>query len=108
MNLAADGQPQEADERDAVEYLEFDLVVGEVVQRLQHEYFEHHHRVVALGACGGLAVFVADGFEFRSEDIPVDDLVESGKRVAVFIDFIETKVDVEESVDHGNTPYLLG
>ena len=49
-----------------------------------------------------------EGLELGAEDIPVDDLVESGERVAVFIDFVQAKVDVEESVDNGNTPCLLG
>ena len=42
-----------------------------------------------------------DGLEFGAEDIPVDDLVESGKRLAVFIDFVQVEVDLEETVDNG-------
>ena len=51
-NAVLEAEPEKARERQPVAHLVLDLLVGQIVQRLQHQHPEHHDRVDRLAARG--------------------------------------------------------
>jgi len=104
-DFLADVQTEKTSEGVPVEDLKFGRVVRQVVQRLQNENFEQQDDIVPLGTNIGLPVFVPSLFERRTKHLPVDRLVDLGKRVAVLVDFVQSVLQVKKAgLDHGWSP----
>jgi hypothetical protein len=79
------GQPEEALERRPVTDLELGLIVGQVVQRLQHQHLEHQRHVVRLAPGIALTLLLVDHFQQRAERLPVYDAIQAGQRIPKFL-----------------------
>ncbi len=77
-DVVADAKAEKAFKAGAVEYLLLGGVVAEAVELLQHEDFEHEHRVERrLASLGPVAGGVADEFfEQRVEALPGNDVAQ--------------------------------
>ena len=52
--------------------LVFDALVGQVVQLLQHQHFEHEYDINRLGARAAFAFLLVQAIKVRAERLPVD------------------------------------
>ena len=88
VDILADVQTEKTPKGVPVENLKFGRVVRQVVQRLQNENFEQQDDIVPLRTNSGLLVFVPSLFEFRAEHLPLNRLIDLGKRIAILVDFV--------------------
>jgi len=104
-DFLADVQAKKATKGVPVEILRFGRVIRQIVQRLQDKNFEQQDDIVPLRPNSGLPAFVPGLFERRTEHLPVNCLVDLGKRVAVFVDFVQSVMHVEKAgLDHSWPP----
>ena len=75
---------EEAHERQPVADLELRLVVGEVVERLQHQDLEHQHAIVRRAPAAGPVVAVQRLLQPVAERLERHDLLQSNQRVTRF------------------------
>ena len=73
----------------------FELLVGEIVERLKDQGLEHQYHVVALCADIGLSGFVADGFEGGTKRVSVNHGIEGKERVRIVVNAVETNLQIE-------------
>ena len=84
-----EAQPQEAHERQPVADLILDLIVGEVVERLQNQRLDHDDLVPGLAPGGALALLVRlapHRAHLRAEALPGHHLVQNDQRVVLGIE----------------------
>jgi hypothetical protein len=90
--------PQSVTERDAVATLEFGLIVGEVVHRLQNEDFEHEECIKRRPTGVRLAFFLADFVEGLAKNFPIDERVELGQKVVDGVNFVKLIFEIEKRI----------
>lgn len=104
-NLLADVQTKKAPKGVPVENLKLGRVIRQIVQRLQDKNLEQQDDIVPLRTNRRLPTLVPSLFERRTKQLPVDRLVDFGKWVAVFVDFVQSVLQVEKAgLDHGWSP----
>jgi hypothetical protein len=60
------------------------LIVGEIVQRLQHQHLEHQRDVMRLAPCIAPALLLMKHLQERAEGFPVDDMTSRGSGLPRF------------------------
>ncbi len=89
-------EAKKAHEAQPVADLKLRLVVGEIVKRLQHQNFEHQHRVIgrsaALGPIGPLQRFG----ERLAKELEIDHRTEPLQRVTTRAQLRQTLVQIEK------------
>ncbi len=104
-DLLADVQTKKATKGVPVENVKLGRVIRQIVQRLQDKNLEQQDDIVPLGTNCGLPTLVPGLFKRRAKHLPVDRLVDLGKRVAVFVDFVQSVLQIKKSgLDHGWSP----
>jgi hypothetical protein len=96
-NLLADVQPEKTGKGVPIKNLKLGRVVRQVVERLEHEDFEQQNDIVPLGPSIGLSIFVPRLLECRAKHLPLNRLVELGKRIAVLVDFVQAVLQIKEA-----------
>jgi len=86
---------EEAVEAAAVQDLKLGLLIGQAVNRLEHEDFKHEMRVEAGASPGTFRLGLGEQRQHRSEDLPVHDVVEIDERVAHRINLSEPVYRIE-------------
>src|ERR1700688_2523272 len=99
---------QEAHEREPVADQVFELLVSQIVQRLQHQDFEHQDRVVGLAAGGALPLLrlgTRHRLDLRTKALPRNCRLDQLKRIAFGADRLEPLVEiVEPHLPHSWSP----
>ena len=104
-NLLADVQTKKATKGVPVENLKLGRVVRQIVQRLQDKNLEQQDDIVPLRANSGLSTLVPSLFKRWTKQLPVDRLVDLGKRIAVLVDFVQSVLQIKKAgLDHGWSP----
>jgi len=99
-NCVTNRKSQESHEAEPVSYLKFDLVIREIVQRLQYHYLEHNNKIERFSARIGFSFFVPYGFKRTEELFPIYYFVEFNKRVTAVIELFKTCLPVKKSCVH--------
>ena len=89
-------QPDEAHERQPVAELVLGLVVGQRVERLQHQDAEHQHRIVGRPAALGAVAAAERGLELGPEQLEVHHRRQPLQRVARRRQPLKPLIRVEE------------
>ena len=97
---------EKAHERKAIADLMFDLVVGQIIELLQHNHLEHHYLVPRLAP--GLAFACRVGFaperlQLRPKILPRDGLLQKHQRI-VFP--VQTRISVRK-VEKAHLPHEM-
>jgi hypothetical protein len=102
--VSSGAKPEKALEGCPVADLELGLVIGEVVQRLQHQHLEHQRHVVRLTPGVVLALFLVNELQQQSESMPIGDAVEPWQRIAQLLESRQTALVVKETWLHAICP----
>lgn len=95
-----DLQAQKAHEREPVPDLVLNLIVGQVVQRLQDQDLEHQQGIIGLAPGVGLALFLVHRLQHGDKLLPRDRTLQVLKWIAQLAQLREAFVDIEEAWMH--------
>ena len=90
-------QSKEPHKAEPVSDLKFNLVIGEVIQRLQYHDFEHKDNIKGFSSRGRFSFYISYSFKRPAELFPIDYLVEFYQRVAAVVELFKTGLPVEKS-----------
>ena len=90
-------QTEKALEREAITQLVLGLIVGEIVQRLHHQHFEHHRHVVRFASGTPLALFLVNQLEQRPESVPINDAIKPWQWITQFFQLGEAVFLIENA-----------
>jgi hypothetical protein len=105
-------EAQEAHEREPVADLVFDLLIGQVVKRLQHQHLEHHDGVERLApgvALPRLGRQPDHRLDVGAEALEGDERAQRLQRITLGADRLQAPVEiVEPQLTHGRPPPIVG
>src|SRR6516165_1127915 len=109
-NRIFQAEPEKPHEREPVADLVFDLLVGQVIERLQHQNLKHHHCIERLAAGVALPLLGRRPdyrLDVRAEALEWNDAVKGFQRIPLGTDRLKTLVEIEKAgLSHRIPPAL--